>query len=178
MADHAAQGLPPGDRQAAAAEGPAMAGASATDARPASMVNELQALWGLLPKLISDRVELLSLEMHRAGLALVQITMLVVAIAILGVTAWLVLWGGIVAGLVALGLHLALAFLVALTVNLGAVALAVVQVRRQLLLLNLPATRRHLMINSTPGPLQPGRNDAAEHDERPNPHATRQPVAS
>ena len=156
MAEPQAQPQPP----------PPSPGDGSGGGRPAPLIGDVQALLRLLPRLISDRVELLSLEMHRAGLALVQIAVLVVAIAILGVTAWLVLWGGVVAGLTAFGLHMAVALLIALLVNLGAVALAVVQVKRQLLLLNLPATRRHLMLNPTSGALLPDRAATPGHDER------------
>jgi uncharacterized membrane protein YqjE len=117
---------------------------------PASLLQSLQLLWRDLPGLVSDRVELLSLELQRAGVALVQIVGLVVAAAILGVTAWLVLWGGIVILLWSLGLHLAWALLTALLVNLLVAMWAVRRVRQLLPQLRLPATRRHLMFG--PGP--------------------------
>jgi hypothetical protein len=105
----------------------------------------LKDLWRELPSLFSDRVELLSLELHRAGLALAQIAVLVVAAAILGVTAWLVLWGTVVALLTLAGVHWLLSLAIVLAINLVAAWLAVARVRRLLPSLKLPATRRHLM---------------------------------
>lgn len=107
----------------------------------------LQALLKDLPGLVGDRVELLSLELQRAGRALAQIVALVVAAAILGVTAWLVLWAGLVGVMVAAGLSLALALVVAFVLNLLAVWLALRRLKRLLPLLKLPATRRHLTLS-------------------------------
>ncbi len=112
---------------------------------PDSWISLLKGLWRELPGLVSDRVELLSLELQRAGMALVQITVLVVAAAILGVTAWLVLWVAVVAVLVMAGLHWLLALALVLVANLVATWLAVSRVRKLLPTLKLPATRRHLM---------------------------------
>lgn len=129
------------------------------------LLDTLQEVWRDLPGLISDRVELLSLELRRAGITLAQIVVLILAAAILGVTAWLVMWGGIVVALVSAGMHTALALLVAVVLNLGAAAWAAMRARRLLPLLSLPATQRHLMIGpsaitrapdeSTPPPAVP-----------------------
>jgi hypothetical protein len=127
------------------------------------MLQSLQALWRDVPGLVSDRVEILSLELQRAGLALLQIVMLVVVLAILGVTAWLVLWVGIVAGLVALGLHLGLALGLALLLNVGAAALAASRVAGLVHQLGLPATRRHLT-------LSPSNDNGPAHSEAPEGH--------
>lgn len=118
------------------------------DARADAMGPLSTHLLGLLHdlrSLVSDRVELLSLELQRATIALTRIAALVVAVVILGVTAWLALWGGIVAGLVALGMPLGWALLATLTVNLLAAWGAVVRIRRLLPQVSLPATRRHLV---------------------------------
>jgi len=77
------------------------------------LLSTLQKVWQELPGLISDRVELLSLELRHAGITLAQVVVLVLAAAILAVTAWLVMWGGIVVALVTAGMHTALALLVA-----------------------------------------------------------------
>jgi hypothetical protein len=121
------------------------------------LLQTLKGLWQELPGLVSDRVELLSLELHRAGLALAQIAALVVAAAILGVTAWLVLWGMVVALLVMAGLHWLAALGLALLANLLAAWWAVARVRKLLPALKLPATRRHLMISPStkPPPVPP-----------------------
>ena len=111
------------------------------------LLSTLQEVWQELPGLISDRVELLSLELRCAGITLAQVVVLVLAAAILAVTAWLVLWGGIVVALVSVGMHTALALLVAVVINLGAAAWAVMRARRLLPHLSLPATQRHLMVD-------------------------------
>lgn len=135
---------------------PADATASTPPAQE-SLLQTLKGLWQELPGLVSDRVELLSLELHRAGLALAQIAALVVAAAILGVTAWLVLWGMVVALLVMAGLHWLAALGLALLANLLAAWWAVARVRKLLPALKLPATRRHLMISPStkPPPVPP-----------------------
>ena len=125
----------------------AAAGAAAQAAAPPTLLDQLGGIVRELPGLISDRVELLSLELQRAGKALLQIVALLVVAAILGVTAWLVLWAGIVAALVAAGAPLVLALAVALVSNVGASAFALWRMRRLLPLLGLPATRRHLTLD-------------------------------
>jgi hypothetical protein len=119
--------------------------------RPPGVLAQLQdqwrALWRDLPGLLSDRVELLTLELQRAGRALAQIVALLVAAAILGVTAWLALWAGIAVGLVELGLHWALALGLVLLLNGAVAALALARLRLLLPLLRLPATRRHLTLS-------------------------------
>lgn len=126
---------------------PAPAPTAADPLLPAGWLDALQSIWQDLPGLVGDRVELLSLELQRAGQALAQIVALLVAAAILGVTAWLALWAGIAVGMVELGLHWALALSVVLALNAGVAWLATSRLRRLLPLLRLPATRRHL----TPG---------------------------
>jgi len=127
----------------------------AAAAPPPSLMAGLGELWTELPQLLNDRVELLSLELQRAGAALVQVVVLIIAAAILGVTAWLVLWGGVVWALVSAGLHLTLALAAALLVNVAAAFWAVARARRLLPKLRLPATRRHLMITPSPTPREP-----------------------
>jgi len=124
----------------------------------------VQAIWRDLPGLVTDRVELFTLELQRAAGALVQIVALLVAAAILGVTAWLALWAGIAVGLVELGLHWSLSLLAVLALN-GVVAwLAIGRLRSLLPLLSLPATRRHL----TPGrKAAPDVNAGAGHEPQP-----------
>jgi hypothetical protein len=125
---------------------PANEGEGGEDAAGESLLDSLQALLHELPGLISDRVELLALELARAGRALARIVAWLVAIAIVGVTAWLALWAGLVVGLIQAGLHWAWALLIVLAINLVAVAIGLKQVRRLATRLSLPATRRHLTI--------------------------------
>lgn len=124
--------------------------------RPQTLVQHMQGVWRELPGLVGDRVELLSLELQRAGLALIQIVALVVACGILGVTAWLALWGSVIAGLVILGLHIGIALLLVLGVNGLAAWWAMVRVRRLLVLLSLPATCRHLTTGEPQRPTTAG----------------------
>lgn len=127
----------------------------------ASLPHQLQALWRDLQGLVSDRVELLSLELQRAVQALIQIVALLVAVAILGVTAWLVLWGAIIRLLVSAGMPLAAALLLSIAFNVVVIALALARVRRLLPRLSLPVTRRHLMFTSDLRPPPPDEPPAA-----------------
>jgi len=116
-----------------------------------------------LPGLISDRIELLSLELQRAGQVLAQIVALIVAAAILAVTAWLALWGGVMVALIGAGLHWAAASSIVLVINLGACWWAVARVRTLAPRLHLPATRRHLTLSQPSTASQPHSPD--EHAE-------------
>ena len=108
----------------------------------------LQDLVVELPGLVSDRLELLALELHRAGRSLVQIMALVLATAILVTTAWFVLCGGLSMALVAQGLSWPLALLAVLPVNLVLAWAAMSRVRGLLANLGLTATRRHLVFGA------------------------------
>jgi uncharacterized membrane protein YqjE len=112
----------------------------------------LQELMAALPALLSDRLELLALELHRAGRSMVQMTALVVATAVLATTAWLALCLGLGLALVDWGLSWPLALLAVLLVNLGLAWMAVSRARRLLGSLGLPATRRHLSFGAEAGP--------------------------
>jgi len=139
------------------------------------LLQTFSSLWRELPGLLSDRVELLSLELQRAGHALLQIVVLLVVAAILGVTAWLVLWGGIVVLLLAQGLPLVAALLLLLLFNAGAAWLVLRRARALVPRLALPATRRHLMLSPSPepGPTPPDPRD----ERREEPAVAGQPVA-
>ena len=144
---------------AASAANTANAGnASETRAGPAPQkgwLDSLQSIWRELPGLVSDRVDLLSLELQRAGRVLAQIVALLVAATILGITAWMTLWAGIAVGLVELGLHWSLSLLLVLALNAGIAWLAIGRLRTLLPLLRLPATRRHLTPGRTTEPPVP-----------------------
>jgi len=134
---------------------PDTAPAPATAARPEGWLEALQSIWRELPGLVGDRVDLLALELQRAGRALAQIVALLVAASILAVTAWLALWAGIAVGLVQLGLHWAPALLLVLALNAATAWLALTRLRLLLPLLRLPATRRHLSPGRSSGPPAP-----------------------
>ena len=136
-------------------EGAARTSTSAPPRAPSGLLQSITALWQELPGLVSDRVELLSLELKRAGAALAQIVVLGVVAALLGLTAWVLLWGAIVSGLVALGLHVGLAMLVGLLLNGIAAAMVLARMKKQVGLLQLPATRRHLTVKAAVKPLKP-----------------------
>ena len=118
------------------------------DLRSPPWVQSLRDLVSALPGLFTDRLELLALELHRAGHGLVRIVTLVLLAAILAVTAWWALWVGIALALVALGLSWPLAMLALLLVN-GVLAWAtLLRIRRLVSTLGLPATRRHLVFGA------------------------------
>ena len=118
------------------------------DLRGQPWFRAFQDVMAVLPGLVSDRLELLALELQRAGRSMVQIMALVVAMAILGTTAWLALCSGLGLTLVAQGLSWPLALLAVLLVNLALAWAAVSRVRRLLANLGLPATRRHLVFGA------------------------------
>ncbi|MBK1686402.1 phage holin family protein [Rubrivivax gelatinosus] len=152
-----ARSTPPGG------DGGAAPGAAAPAPPPQGWLDTLQSVLQELPGLVSDRVELFSLELVRAGRALAQILMLVVAAAVLAVTAWLALWAGITVALLEAGLHWAAALAAVLALNLVAALLALRRIRRLVPLLRLPRTRRHLTLS--PGASVRHANEAAA-DER------------
>jgi hypothetical protein len=138
----------------------------------ASLLQQFKALARELPGIINDRVELLSLELQRATQSLVEIVALLVAVSILGVTVWLLVWAGVIGGLVAAGLQPLWALLLAIALNVLAVLLAVQRVKRLLPRLKLPATRRHLMFSPDPTPQDPSED---RPDDRPAAAPARQP---
>jgi hypothetical protein len=140
---------------------------------PASLPQLLSQLLHELPGIVSDRVHLLSLELRRASRALAELVALVVGAAVLLITAWLALWGGLAAGAVALGLPWGWALVGVLLINLGAALWAVQRARSLAELLTLPATVRRLTVPprspaaADDGPRQRGAADAAMPDAAP-----------
>ncbi len=141
-----------------------------------SWLDSLRGLTHELPGLIGDRIELLSLELRRAGLTLARMVALIVAASILGVTAWLALWACAVGALMAAGLHWSAALLLVLVINLGACAWALVQVRKLAPLLQLPITRKHLSFDPAPLASQGVQPDAS-HAHASHANATRASAA-
>jgi uncharacterized membrane protein YqjE len=131
---------------------PRAAPGPAADTPPDSLLEQLKSLARELRGLVSDRVELLSLELQRAAQALFQIVALVVAMAILGVTVWLALWAALITLLMQVGLPLLAALLLVIGINGLAIAVAVARVSRLLPRLGLPATQRHLTVSPDPHP--------------------------
>src|SRR3954454_25112498 len=124
--------------------------APAPDDEIRSLPKAVSALFADLPGLFTDRVHLLALELRRASGALGQMVALALLAAILFATAWLTLWGGLVAGMVTLGLFWPWAVLVVLVVNLAAAAWALRRVKALAPLLALPATLRRLTDSDSP----------------------------
>jgi hypothetical protein len=139
------------------------AGAPSAGAAPDSLLQTLASLARELPGLVSDRVDLLALELTRMGRALSHLVLMLVAVAVLSVTAWLVLWGAFVKGLLALGLPMGVILVIILLVNLGSIALLLVRMRSLLPRLKLPATRRHLTLSLSTEP-RPTDTDHHRHD--------------
>src|SRR5687767_14420707 len=113
-----------------------------------SLIDLVRGVLQDLPGLIGDRVELFSLELHRAGIALVKVLALTVVATILGVTAWLAVWSIGVGLLIAAGWHVAAANGLVALINLLAAAWAVRRVRALMKALSLPATRHHLQVGT------------------------------
>lgn len=122
---------------------------------PAQIARVLLSLLRELPKLLSDRVELLSLDLQRAGLALGQIVGLIVVLAVLGVTAWLLIWGGVLMALILAGLPRWGALLVAIAINALGLWWAVARIRSLVPRLLLASFRRHLALTPVPDAPQP-----------------------
>jgi uncharacterized membrane protein YqjE len=118
------------------------------DRRPASLSALLGGLLSDLPGLVSDRVELLSLELQRAGLALLHMACLGLVLTVLGMAGWLIVWALLLVGLVAAGLTWAMALGVALLAHVLLGWWVVNSIRRLIPNLGLPATRRQLMFRA------------------------------
>jgi uncharacterized membrane protein YqjE len=118
---------------------------------PMTMLAAAQALWRDLPRAISDRVHLFSLELRHAASALAVMVMLgVVAVLCLG-TAWLALWVGIWLALTeAADLGWLAATAIVFLLNLGAAAGAGFAMKPLAGRLTLPRTMRHLTVAATP----------------------------
>ncbi len=112
--------------------------------RSTPWIRTVQDLVAVLPGLVSDRLELLALELHRAGRDMVQIVAMVVASALLATTAWFALCWGLGLVLVTLGVPLPVALLAVILFNAALAWAAVARARRLISTLGLPATRRHL----------------------------------
>lgn len=107
-----------------------------------------------LPGLISDRVQLLALELRRAGQSLAKMLVLVLCALILLSTAWIALWVGLAFVLIHFGLHWWGAIIVILVLNIGAAVFALLRAKALVHNLTLPATMRRLTV-APPGPLVP-----------------------
>jgi uncharacterized membrane protein YqjE len=143
--------------------------AQAPGARGAeSVIDLVRGVLQDLPGLIGDRVELFSLELRRAGIALVKVLALTVVATILGVTAWLAVWSIGVGLLIDAGWHAAAANGLVAGINLVAAAWAVHRVRALMKALSLPATRQHLLVGTG--------SSGRTADQPPKPRDEQRPV--
>lgn len=129
-------------------------GATSAPSQDASLMDLFRGIWREVPGLLSDRIELLSAELDRAGLVLLHLAQLGIAMAVLGITAWLMLWCLAVAGLALLGLHWLAAIAVGVAVQIALMIWVFIRVKKLVPLLGLPVTRRRLRF-SHPSPVSP-----------------------
>ena len=132
-----------------------------TGSEPKSIAEEARGLMADLPGLVTDRIRLFSLELERASSTLGQMAALGALAAVLGATAWIALWAGIAAALVASGLAWFWAALLVLAVNAAGGAWCALRVKSLAPLLTMPATLRRLTEWSEPS----GREPSAPRDE-------------
>jgi hypothetical protein len=119
-----------------------------------SLRSVLQELWKELPGLVDDRIDLLLLELRRAGGAAVQMLMLGVAAALFGLAAWVACWVGIAWGLLAWGLHWGWVVTLVAVFNALAAALALLRASKLVPLLEMAASRRHFRMARPMPPLE------------------------
>lgn len=149
------------------------------DGPRSTFFERLQALLDELPGLLNDRIDLLSLELRSAGLSLALMLLWMAAAAILGVTAWLGIWGAIGAALILYGWPWPAVVASIVILNMLAAVIAVSRARALAPRLGLPLTRRHLHFgsarNAGPRATEP---DAPNTAVTPQGAATRRSPAS
>ncbi|MEW6706627.1 MAG: hypothetical protein AB1430_17400 [Pseudomonadota bacterium] len=126
----------------AAADAPTPAAEAGPQEAISGMGDALHALWEDARGAVTDRVRLLLLELRLAGVTLVQLVVYAVVVAVLVVTAWLALVGGLVAGFMSFGLHWAMAVAIVIVVNLAVAAWIVVAMLRMVERIGLPVSLR------------------------------------
>lgn len=114
--------------------------------KPGSFLQIVFDLLQELPGLVSDRVQLLTLELRRARSAFGQIVALGVVAALLALTAWFALWIGLALAAVHAGLAWGWMLLLVLLINIGGAWAAVARMRHLAGYLALPATVRRLTV--------------------------------
>lgn len=120
-----------------------------------SFMHLLTSLLRDIPGLISDRVHLVALELRRARQAAVQMVALVVVAAILAATAWIALWGFVIAVALTSGLPSYAALILVLLLNLVGGWLAIKRAKALAGYLALPATVRRLTTKPAAKPVAP-----------------------
>lgn len=116
-ATSAASAVPPvPPLHAADSAGHAEAPPAADTAAP-GVFGAVGTLWDDLRDALAERGRLLTLELKRSGIALVQLVVFGVLVALLALTAWLGLVAAAVVALASFGLHWALAIAVGVVLN-------------------------------------------------------------
>jgi hypothetical protein len=91
-------------------------------ARPDGLAASALAAWNDLRGALHERARLLTQEVRLAGLTLVQLVFHAVVVAVLVVSAWIGLMGGMVAALVARGVHWSVGLGIGIVLNLALAA--------------------------------------------------------
>ena len=133
-----------------------------------SAASTVKSLFDAIPRLISDRVTLLSLEMRRAMRALAIITGLVIGAAVAFATAWTALWLGVASALIVAGVTGATVAIAVMLFNLALTGVLIYWIRAQAHFIGLPATVRCLTSISHGA----GDNGAGSVESAPQPAAS------
>ncbi len=123
---------------------PAADSSSRPDEKPAGSRPGIASLIDEVRAALSARFYLFELEAKRAAWSAAYMLAFAVAAALLGVTAWLILIGGLIVGAVAAGVPWWLAVVVAIVLHAVAVFLLVRSIRSMVENLTFAATRRAL----------------------------------
>ena len=110
----------------------------------ASVIYLAQAVVAEWVSTLRGRMELASLELRRAGMALMQVLMLAIVAGLLVWSAWLALMVGVYLAGLAGGLHWSLALLIVIGLNLALAAGLWRWAQKQVVYLTFPATMRAL----------------------------------
>ncbi len=139
---------------------------------PKSATSFMQLVLDLLnelPGIVSDRVQLLTLELKRARRALGRIVLLAVAAALLALTAWFAFWAGLLIAALQLPYGWAWMLALILLINIGGAWFAVTRIRRLAAFLALPATLRRLTVAPAPRKPRPAPPHPAAARTEPTP---------
>ena len=93
--------------------------------------------------MLGDRFELLAVEIDLAVAALLRSLLLLVALAVVALTAWLLFWSLLMAGLIALEFSWVGAVGLAFVVQLGLIVWIALSLRRLSTLMKFSGSRRH-----------------------------------
>ena len=121
-------------------------------ASTSSLSQLFMSLLNDIPGLVSDRVQLLALELRRARQSFVRMALLVLVAAILAATAWAAFWAFAAAVVVALGMPWYGVFALIFVLNCFAAWLAIRSAQALVGDLTLPATLRRLTLAPSPTP--------------------------